>query len=381
MEGIQQRPAALDVAAVTEDETNNLRTRQVEHRGVAAADVQVQDFSESRGQIRSVAQLVNTSATNDEQTPSFTGTHASNLQAEDTRAPPARTEVHSVQSSHGRRSHIATVPIDYKVLVRGMVKKVSETLSLTPSDRLLLMRLVSVADDIENALYGRAELHIMLTITETNLTNAREAVAAMYSKLFHRALDTRNAASSVTSQALSDAFTVARRGIRIANGALPAQEPDRPKMTVPNWTHDSYVPCNPASGGLRHLYIDDDILASIERMSIDELLSVYGYFFNQLWLACRKEHGWKGSIVYGKLCPDLLRGEVVFLYGPNRASSIPYTYASLPHKGRFKDCGKKIVGSAILAYWVQNEPCSNAAMRWYLAHKNVIIANSFREQE
>lgn len=50
-----------------------------------------------------------------------------------------------------------------------------------------------------------------------------------------------------------------------------------------------------------------------------------------------------------------MSGDAVFLYGPNQAPSIPYTYSVLPRKVYFKDHGKKIAGFVILFCWIQHE--------------------------
>ena len=45
----------------------------------------------------------------------------------------------------------------------------------------------------------------------------------------------------------------------------------------------------------------------------------------------------------------------VFLHGPNSNKSIPCKYEVLPRKGLLKDRDQKIVGSAILVSWIQEE--------------------------
>ena len=124
--------------------------------------------------------------------------------------------------------------------------------------------------------------------------------------------------------------------------------------------------------GLRHLHVSDDILGLIERISMDDLVSVYGACFTPLVGVCKKAYGWKGNIVYENLKPDWLRGDVAFLYGPNRASSIPCKYGVLPRKGVFKDRDQKLLVPPLLRIgFSMRQPrlalCDESSILFFLA--------------
>jgi len=112
-------------------------------------------------------------------------------------------------------------------------------------------------------------------------------------------------------------------------------------------------------------------LVAMESLSTPVLVSIYGDFFNYIWNISKKDRGWKGRIVYEKLTPPWLRGHVVFLHGPNSNHSIPFQYGVLPRKGSLKDRSQKIIGSAILALWLEKEPTTSQALRWYCARKGL----------
>ena len=264
---------------------------------------------------------------------------------------------------------------DYKKIVSGMKKKISDTLSLEPSERMILDRLVSVAHDFDVSMGARAEVHLMITIPDPNPQSTREVVAPVVSKLFLTALDRASMASSSSSQALSDAFTVARRGIMLSSRASLLVTPPRPKVSVPEWLDPTSVRTDARCGDdeMNHLRVNDDVLKAIERLRVNEVMSVYGDFFGQLWLLAKDKFGWKGPILYERLTPNWLRGDVVFLHGPNGSLSIPCTHRVLPRKGFLKDRGQKIVGSSILAYWLQQEVGTAPLLRWFLLQKNATI--------
>ena len=102
-------------------------------------------------------------------------------------------------------------------------------------------------------------------------------------------------------------------------------------------------------------------------------MKVYGEFFHNLWNQSKTKLGWKGKIIYEKLSPPWLKGEVLFLYGPNNCSSIPCKHGELPRKGMSKDRNQNVVRNAILAYWLQKEEGPTDVVRWFLRKNGIAI--------
>ncbi len=155
----------------------------------------------------------------------------------------------------------------------------------------------------------------------------------------------------------------------------------RSKIWLPTWLLTSYSAAD--SNGVSHLCIRTNLFNNVQRMPITELSCVYGDFFREIWLACKKRLGWKGNIAYDKLTPQWLLVDVVFLYGVNNSSSIPCSHGALPRKAMRKDHGQAVVGSAILTHWMENECGTRDLLRMYinrrLAHIDILLPDIYNE--
>jgi len=248
-------------------------------------------------------------------------------------------------------------------LVDSMLAKVSETLHLDAEEKKLLDQFVLLSNQVDKILSGRGDMHCIIRMVDCRNSPSKNAIAPLFSSVFLPALDRRSIASDSASHALADAFSVAKRAIDI--GWRKAMFPTQ--IDVPVWISNPREEENPS--GLRNITINNNLLVAIERLSISELISIYGEFFHYLWNICKTARGWRSGIVYGKLTPPWLRGDVVFLHGPNQSNSIPFIHGELPRKGLLKDKSQKIVGSAILALWLEKETSTAPALRWYFDRK------------
>lgn len=260
----------------------------------------------------------------------ITTSHPSTNDVRTSNPRPHRNANSSVQHPTSRDENIsiafdadesAMTNIDYRSVVDAMKRKLMDTLGLEPSEEVMMNRLVSNACELDEVLVGRAEIHVIITTTEGS---HNDMVAPIVSKLLLTALDRRRATAAFSSQSVADAFSVAKRSLHVTNAGINGRRPKCPKMSAPTWstTRTSFEP-QQDSGNLRHLTIDEDILTTIEKLNIDDLVRVYGEFFHHVWKICKKQNGWKGNIVYEKLTPTWLYGDVVFIYGTNDALSIP----------------------------------------------------------
>lgn len=72
---------------------------------------------------------------------------------------------------------------------------------------------------------------------------------------------------------------------------------------------------------------------------------------------------WKRQVIYKKIRPPWLKGNIVFVYGVNQSSSIIFQEGTLLRKSDLKSCGKKILGSNILAEWMFRDYETSLALR------------------
>ncbi len=86
-----------------------------------------------------------------------------------------------------------------------------------------------------------------------------------------------------------------------------------PSRHAPEWTEPEFERRNNDLRSLLQLELNDSVLQAISRMSVDGLITVYGKFFHHVWKICKEENGWKGNIVYEKLTPQWLHGDIVVL--------------------------------------------------------------------
>ena len=103
-------------------------------------------------------------------------------------------------------------------------------------------------------------------------------------------------------------------------------------------------------GEVYYVKVNADTLCRIDQISIDDLLSVYGYFFNELGLVCKRKMGGKEAsltISCEAILSFYMDGTILL---QSRESAELITRL-------------KIFGSAILAYWPENELSTHANMQ------------------
>lgn len=103
--------------------------------------------------------------------------------------------------------------IDYNKVVDSMVSQITAKLSLNSMSGMKLNRLVSNACELDDELGDVAQLHVIVTTVEGFNGDEQQIVAPIVSKLFMTALDRHRPPSTFVSQALSDAFSVAKRSL------------------------------------------------------------------------------------------------------------------------------------------------------------------------
>ncbi len=129
---------------------------------------------------------------------------------------------------------------------------------------------------------------------EENEDTSRQMVAPIVFKLLMSALDSKRTTSSITSQALSDAFSIARRSLDYSNSRDEDSHVNKmsyPQLIVLEWTKEGTACEHDGFNQVRYLRLNDDLLNAIQRLSTDEVVSVHGKFFFHLWKNSRKKTG------------------------------------------------------------------------------------------
>ena len=268
---------------------------------------------------------------------------------------------------------------EHRMLSESMVEMLAKTLTMTAQERQLLRDFIDAARHLDEAFIGRAETHGILTLLDPSIVDGRQAIAPVHSKILLPAIDRRNIVASSASLALSDCFLVARRVKEIGRSMNASSNAEKDTKfpsdeRFPSWLSTDVLPTNRTDDtSVKHVRLNDAVMRGIHQLSLNELSSIYGEFFNHIWNICKKKLAWKGHVTYKKLTPPWLVGNVVFLYGLNHSSSITFQQGTLPRKSDLKERGQKIIGSAILAAWVVQEHETSLSLRWFLRQKGVVI--------
>ena len=117
-------------------------------------------------------------------------------------------------------------------------------------------------------------------------------------------------------------------------------------------TQNDAINGQPATSGRQQCtHCRDEVMDSLSRLTSLESSELYAKFFNHLWVkAYSRQHRlvYRKQIIYSFLTPPRFHRNTVFIYGPTRNISIPFTRKSLLTKNQIREHGKKVLGYAIL---------------------------------
>ncbi len=146
----------------------------------------------------------------------------------------------------------------------------------------MLDRIISEACALDDSLNGRREVHVLNTAKDGDSDASKPMVAPIVSKLLLTASDIRSITSTITSYAISDAFSVARGSLDVTKALSNRSELSYPSMHAPEWTKVGYEHRTDEVQRLLQLELNDNILHAIEKMNLEQLVSVYGDFFHHV---------------------------------------------------------------------------------------------------
>ena len=279
------------------------------------------------------------------------------------------------------------------------VNEAGSTLNASTELQTALMDFARSAKVVQSLLDNGSQVHCFVSCTpNVEVGNSREpfSLYTIVSDLFHTALRTDNLGSRVTSHALRDAFLVASRATQItrqvagheqglvrnpvSSSAQPTPVPissSTPAFELPTWF--PYVPPSTAEARReqvdRNTYIlcSENVMKGLTNLGVDTLADLYATFFQSLWEKGYSQRRVTKKIVYSKLTPPYLRMPVVFMHGPHRSISLPFTQKVLPSKNQIRERNGKILGAAILATWLKRESCTAEYLAHLLCSRNVLV--------
>ena len=111
---------------------------------------------------------------------------------------------------------------------------------------------------------------------------------------------------------------------------------------LPSWIADStYLNPSQEETAIKHLPLRNSVMRAVNNLSSNNLSSLYGDLFMQVWPLCKKQLSWKGRVMYKKTTPPWLRGNILFLHSPNQSSSTPFQHKYLPRKSDLREKDRK----------------------------------------
>ena len=114
---------------------------------------------------------------------------------------------------------------------------------------------------------------------------------------------------------------------------------------LPSWIADStYFNPSQEETAIKHIPLHDSVMGAVNNISLNDLSSMYGYFSMLAWSLYKKQLSWKGQVMYKKMTPPWLLGNIVFLHDPNQSSPISFQHKHLPRKSDLREKGQKIIG-------------------------------------
>jgi len=260
------------------------------------------------------------------------------------------------------------------ILIDNVVQSFGSSLQI----RRALIELVEKATNLDKLIDGKGAVHCLVTCTNDG---DKTIVYPVVSKLMHAALDSSNPRASIASQAIIDAFLVARK-------ISSFDEPDTSHTELPTWfpwkgdTVNINMTSETTTASLSdsYRYCNNSTMEALSVLDARELANIYGEFFNILYDIGYSMRMVTGRMTYNVLTPPWLRTNVVFIYGPTKNISIPYNGRVLPRKNVLRERGRKQLGCAILSTWLQRETSGQHELIRLLQRQNVRLPINFNHE-
>lgn len=136
------------------------------------------------------------------------------------------------------------------------------------------------------------------------------------------------------------------------------QAPDLcvPRVELPDWfpwIESSQT--NSVAERPRYIFCQHATMQKLENAGHSKITAIYGELVVEMWNTGRKQKRAKGRITYKHMTPTWLRRDIIFIYGPNRNYSIPFTQKRLPTKSEIRDMSNKNLAMAILSSFLSKE--------------------------
>jgi len=232
------------------------------------------------------------------------------------------------------------------------------------------------AKELQLYLREKGEVHCFITCPASDSGKGHNLLPVL-STLFQSAFRTSNRGSTVAIQAMGDAFAIARK-IALGNSErdqAPMGGPRESSISLPLW-FPSTSSANAPPGRPQYIMCRSDIIAKLERLHVNRLADIYSTFFNALWESGKSLKRVNGKIVYASMTPPWLTNSTIFMHGPNRNVSLPFTMSTLPSKNQVRARGKRMLGCAILDAWMKKEAGSSTFLTSLLRKEGIALCDN-----
>jgi len=267
-------------------------------------------------------------------------------------------------------------PVRDSVLPRAIAE-----LKAGPSLIKCLNDFASAGAKLKEELNGKADLHCLLVCPSQSRTG--EVILPIFSDDLHTAARKPAPFSTIACQALADSLMVIRKIAQSETNssasstvvAVPPAEAGpktTPSYILPHWVSNP-EPARPelsnGNNARAPIYIicEESMMASLLRGDTRKIANAYGEFISALYGKARELRIIKGPLLYRNFTPPWMRSDIIFVYGPNRNCTIPFSGKELPRKNVFRQAGKKSLGCAIIVAWLKKEPSSAPLLEHILA--------------
>jgi len=204
-------------------------------------------------------------------------------------------------------------------------------------------------------------------------------IIPLHSRILLKSLNMNSRAVSVTSLALSDAFTIAR----ISCGRDPgggAASNRHISISFPNWfpwdgSHPDIRRVSPPI----YMFCAENVMELMDKLGTTTLADIYGEFFNYLFHLGHSRGKVAGKMEYLPLTPEWLRKKILFVHGRNRNKSITFGEKVLPRKNFIRKKGKRSLGCAILTQWIKRKEWGYTYLKSLFLKRGATIPEEYED--
>lgn len=250
-----------------------------------------------------------------------------------------------------------------------LLDTVTDSLGGSMEIRQAVLDVFESSSKLERLAEGKGAVHCLITTTPDA---SQTILFPLVSKLLRSSLDASNPRSSIASQAILDAFLVARQI------SLDTSIRRNDSITLPSWFPWKDADADPLPNRRpTYIFCNNTIMERLLCLDALVISVIYGDLFNSIFKKGHADRIVSGRMKYDVLTPPWLRTHVVFLHGTSHNVSIPYNGCILPRKNTIRERGKKSLGCAILTTWLKEETSAVGNLIIMLKNNGIILPTNY----